>query len=658
MPSAPARSLSSSSSTSPQPHPQTAAYLVPPGKVYSLQDAHSALAQPGMPLEMETLVINGQPMRVWKRAIPTMRDLVIQSRARGEKDFIVFEGERMTFTEHFARVARLAHALVGVGVGKGDRVALCSRNIPEWSIVYFAATSIGAIIVPMNAWLKRPELEYCLQDSKPKVVFVDDERARMLHPSLPALRGANGGSGGGDTTRWFVVMRASRFSGGGEGVVGYVQFEGTGAATAANNADDLPDVKVFPDDDATIFYTSGTTGRPKGALGTHRNYCTQVLARSVPAMRDRLRRGLGIPAPTSPSSSSSSSPSPSSSAPSPAPASRGALLSVPLFHVTGCHAVLGPCLASGIKLVMMVKWDPVRAMQLIQDERVNVAGGVPTLLWQIMEHPDVDKYDLSSLTNLFSGGAPAAKELLPSVAKKFPKTVASNGYGLTETSGACISNIGVDYELKPLSIGVPYPVIDAMIVEPGTTREKQVGEIGEIAVRGPTVVRGYYGNPTATAASFKPGGWFLTGDVGTRDADGFITLLDRAKDMVIRGGENVYSVEVENCISSHPSVFDCAVVGIPDRVLGELVGAAVQLKPAAAAAAVGDNAAAAAAAASIVAHCRANLANFKVPAFVLVTRGPLARNANGKVVKAEVRRQVVEAYGKAMGAAASGKAKL
>jgi len=297
---------------------------------------------------------------------------------------------------------------------------------------------------------------------------------------------------------------------------------------------------------------------------------------------------------------------------------------VPFFHATGCHSVLCANLWSGNKIVLMYRWEPERAMQLIERERITSFGGVPSMAWQVLEHPAFARYDLSSVESIGYGGAPAAPELVAQIKAKFPKVAPGNGYGLTETSSVSAQNAAEDYERKPDSVGLPIPVCDLRIVD-GTGQDVAPCGIGELWVKGPNVVKGYWNNPAATAAIFDEG-WLRTGDLARIDEEGFLYILDRVKDMLIRGGENVYCVEVEDALYSHPAVMDAAVVGVPHRVLGEEVGAVVQLKPGAR---VDED--------TLKRHVAARLAAFKVPAHIVFRAEPLPRNANGKILKRTLR---------------------
>jgi long-chain acyl-CoA synthetase len=565
----------------------------------SIAEIHALLTAAGAPFEIAEAEIRGIPMRVWKNAPPTLREVLLASRLHGDKTFLVYEDERTSFAEHFRVVAQLARVLVDeLGVRKGDRVAIAMRNFPEWSLAFWAAAAAGAIAVPLNAWWKGEELAYGLSDSGSTLLFCDAERAERVAEQLPAT-----------PVREVVVARSE-----GAPAVGR-RFEDVLGRPAEDAA--LPDVELAPEDDATIFYTSGTTGKPKGALGTQRNICTNLVSLAFAQARGALRSA------------------PEGGAPLAGEVPQNAqLISVPFFHATGCHSILCANLAFGGKLVMMYKWDPERALELIERERLTSFGGVPAMVWQVLESPSFAKRDLSSVRSVGYGGAPAAPELVRRIQEAFPSVSPGNGYGLTETSSVTTFNSGADYLRKPDSVGVPVPVCEVRIVDE-SGRELPAGAVGEIWVKGPNVVKGYWNRPDASAETFTDG-WLHSGDVGRVDEEGFVYIVDRAKDMLIRGGENVYCVEVESALFEHPAVMDAAVVGIPHRVLGEEVGAIVQLVPGAEI----DEAA-------LRAHVAARLASFKVPARVEIRREPLPRNPSGKILKRELRDHMAERYGSA-----------
>jgi long-chain acyl-CoA synthetase len=567
----------------------------PSSPLPSVAQATAELTAKGGFFELSTYQAGGVELRCYRHVPPTIRELVLRSRNWGARDYLVYENERLTYAACFERVATLAHRLVDdLGVRKGDRIAIAMRNYPEWVVAFWAAASVGAISVPLNAWWTGPELAYGLLDSGSSVLFADRERIERIAPLLPSLPALA-------PERVFAIRTPGPLA------AGLRSWEDLLAAGAQHG--DLPEAAIDPEDDATIFYTSGTTGNPKGALGTHRNLVTNLGNSGFIRARAQLRKGL-TPA-----------------APGPDIPQLATLLSVPLFHVTGSHSTLAFATHIGSKLVLMYKWTPERALELIERERVNTFGGVPSMAWQVLESPELEKHDISSITGVNYGGAPSAPELVRRLKQVFPEASPSNGYGLTETSALATGNTGIDYQLKPDSVGPPLPVCDVRVVGDDGQDVPQ-GEIGELWIRGPNIVKGYWNKPEATAQTFA-GGWLRTGDLVRIDDEGFVYVLDRAKDMLIRGGENIYCVEVENVLYQHPDVMDAAVVGLPHRVLGEEVAAVVQLTPESTLTPE-----------QLQRHAAAHLAAFKVPVRIELRAEPLPRNANGKILKRQLRSEL------------------
>jgi long-chain acyl-CoA synthetase len=568
-----------------------------PWPAMSIAQAHKLLTSLGSPFEMGEAEIRGVKTRIWKNAPPTLRDLFLWSRQFADKTFLVYEDDRATY-DTFARAAlAIADELTKRGVKKGDRVAIIMRNLPEWPAIFYGVALVGAILTPLNAWWTGPELEYGLVDSGSKIVFVDAERLERIAEHLvncPDLEHVYVSRYGEDLPSPIV----SRL----EDVTGKVNDWGKLPDRP------LPDVALESDDDATIFYTSGTTGKPKGALGTHRNMLSNIMASGSAAARNFLRRGEPVPLPD------------------PSLPQRASLLSVPFFHATGCFAILGPTLFVGAKIVLMHRWEPELGMALIERERITQAGGVPTIAWQLIEHPARAKYDLSSLESVAYGGAPSAPELVRKIKETFPKSLPGNGWGMTETSATCTTHSGEDYEHRPDSCGPAVAVCDLKVMTPDATRELGPNEVGEIWARGPNIVKGYWNKPEATAATFVDG-WVRTGDLGRVDEEGFCFIMDRAKDMLIRGGENIYCIEVENVLYEHPAVMDAAIVAIPHKTLGEEPGAVVHLTPGMHA----DEE-------ELRAFVAGKLAAFKVPKKIVFWPETLPRNANGKIVKTELKK--------------------
>jgi long-chain acyl-CoA synthetase len=584
------------------------------GSIVPIDEATRALTAPGQTFEMEELDIRGISTRVWKNAPGDLRAVLDLSRGHGDQDYLVYEDERTTFEDHYRIAAAVATALQQrFGVEKGHRVAIVMRNLPEWAMAFWGSAAAGAVVVPLNAWWTGAELHYGLKDSAATVAFVDAGRLDRLRPHLDDLPDLKAVVVTYEDRREpeTVAGRSAGQDRNGVPVVAFADLIREPSAAAA-----FPHVPLDPEDDCTIFYTSGTTGRPKGAVGTHRNMCTNLMSLFFINSRASMRAKEDGKAP-------------------PAAGPNSYLLSVPLFHATGCHSVLVANTVAGNKLVMMHHWDPERALDLIERERITSFGGVPAMVMQVLDSPSFATRDTSSVRVVAYGGAPAPPELVRRIKEHFPVSAPSNGYGLTETSSVTTMNSGDDYVRKPDSVGPPVPVCDVKIVPDGSHPDAldhgamvDPNAVGEWWIKGPNVVRGYWNKPEETDESFTDG-WLHSGDVARIDEDGFVYIVDRAKDMVIRGGENVYSVEVEAALFEHPAVADAAVIGVPHDVLGEEVGAAVVLRPGFSVTAD-----------ELSRHVRERLAGFKVPNHIWFRAEPLPRNPQGKVLKRELRKSL------------------
>ncbi|MDQ1379388.1 MAG: steroid-24-oyl-CoA synthetase [Actinomycetota bacterium] len=548
-------------------------------------DPIAQLTGPGGPFEIVIEDVVGHPMQVYKQRIRSLRELMAQNRARAEVDWLVQDDRRFTYGEHDRLARVLAHSLGALGVQRGDRVALVSANVPEWVITWWACAVLGATLVPLNAWWKAEELEFGLSDSEAKVLIADSRRIDIVRDrlgSLPKIEHVFVMDGPGDeTVRPFVEL-----------------------ITDAGDPG-IPESPIDEDDVLAILYTSGTTGKPKGATVSHRQAIANVQNIIVMGVAQAMR---GTPPPEAEAGLQSSS-----------------LLVVPLFHVTGCLSTMTLAYATGAKVVLMPvgRFDPEIAMETIEREKVTAIGGVPTIMWRILESPNLEKYDLTSVKRASYGGAPAAPELVERIERVFPlmRKTLTTAYGLTETASVATAHGGDDYFSHPGSVGRAAPTVELRVVDDGG-HDAPAGERGEIWIKGPTVMaHGYWRRPDANAAAFTDG-WFHTGDIGYLDADGFLYLVDRAKDMIIRAGENVYCVEIENVLFNHADVIDAAVVGVAHKTLGEEVKAVVQLRPGATTTAE-----------DLQAFCREQLANFKVPEYVEIRTEPLPRNPAGKVLK-------------------------
>jgi long-chain acyl-CoA synthetase len=551
--------------------------------VLTYEEAAAAVTGPGERFEIETIEVAGVPVRAFKNAPPSLRAIFDGARARGDQTFLVYEDERWSFAEVMAHVDAMASLLVErYGVAPGDRVAVGMRNYPEWVIAFAAITSVGAVSVSLNAWWTPDELDYALEDCGATVLVADVERVERGLAAAQRLG-----------CRVLAVRAPGDLP---AGVDRWEELRPLGAA--------MPEVDVTPDHDATILYTSGTTGHPKGAVSTHRAVVQALLGFGCKTAMDKLRR---------PEEAAQPSGFPPTF-----------ILIVPLFHVTGCVPVMLSCFSSGLKLVMMYKWDADRALELIERERVTNFVGVPTQSWDLLESPRFAETDTSSLASIGGGGAPAPPELVKRVASSFKGGKPSIGYGMTETNAYGPGNNGIDYVEHPTSTGRATPILE-LAVRDAEGRDLPVGERGEIWFKGPHLIRGYWNKPEATAETIVDG-WLRSGDLGRIDDEGFVYVEDRAKDMVLRAGENVYCAEVEAAIYEHPAVYEAAVFGVPHERLGEEVAAAVYVRP-------GHDLTVEA----LQAHVAERLAGFKVPSVVRIVHEALPRNAAGKILKREIR---------------------
>ncbi len=543
--------------------------------------AVAAMTGAGGPFELVEEERDGHKLKVFKKAPPSLRSLYDLARGRGDQIFLVYEDERLSFSDVMAQVDTLAATLTErYGVRPGDRVAIGMRNYPEWVMSFAAITSIGAVSVSLNAWWTTEELDYALRDSGSRVVIADRERVERIAPlrtnldlRVVSVRTDEDAPG---VDRWSAVVKP-------------------GAS--------MPEVEVGPEMDATILYTSGTTGHPKGAVSTHRAVISALLSFGC---RTAVNAAMGAGPPRD-------HPYPSSF-----------ILIVPLFHVTGCVPVMLSCFAVGAKLVMMYKWDPARALELIERERITHFVGVPTQSWDLIECPDFAHRDTSSLISVGGGGAPAPPELVRRVDRSFKVARPGIGYGMTETNAYGPSNSGDDYLRKPTSCGRAIPSLEMRVTDEAG-EPLGPNEVGEIWFRGPNLIRGYWNKPEATAETIVDG-WLRSGDIGCIDEEGFVFVQDRAKDMVLRAGENIYCAEVEAALYEHPDVYEAAVFGIPHERLGEEVVAAIVPKEGR----------------TIDAHAlrgflAEHLAAFKIPSRIEFYDAQLPRNPAGKILKRALR---------------------
>ncbi len=554
-----------------------------------LNKAWNELTGPGGAFEIETIQLRGAPVRAFKNAPPSIREVWLSTAQFADRDYLVYQDERITYGEAHRLVGSIAAWLWDQGVRPGDRIAVAMRNYPEWMLLYWAGVSIGVAVVGMNAWWTAPEMAYGLKDSQPKVLFADEERLARIAEQPDMLGDAR-----------LVAVRAT----GPTGAIHWSEVIGHGGG--------LPDVQVDPDSDACIFYTSGTTGFPKGAQLTHRGCVSNLMNMMFSGQCNALvtARVTGV--------------APDPDAPPPVPV---VLVTTPLFHVTANNCGAYACTAAGGKMVLMYRWDATLALQLIEKEKVSSVSGVPVMARELVTHPDFAKYDTSSLLSVGGGGAQIQPDLVHKIDATVPTARPNTGYGMTETCGVITSLSGDFFVDKPASCGRALPNFEAKVVD-DEGRALPAGEVGELWVRGSSVIKGYINRPDATAESITDG-WLHTGDVARIDEEGFIFLVDRKKDMVLRGGENVYCAEVEAAIYHHPAVAEACVFGVPDQRLGEEVAAAILLRE-------GHSLTAQA----LRDHVCGMIAKHKAPRYVWFLSEAIPRNASGKFLKRELKERL------------------
>ncbi|MGH0037263.1 MAG: class I adenylate-forming enzyme family protein [Myxococcota bacterium] len=540
----------------------------------SLQEIESQLLQPGSPFEVTREEVLGAPVSVFARRRPSLRALLEGSAAHAEREYMVYGDRRIRYGEHLRGVASVARALRDeYGVGPGDRVAILAANCPEWIATFWATVAMGAIAVGLNGWWARDEILFGLEDAEPRLLVGDRKRlARLDGCPIPVP----------------VVEIESAYD----------------ALWKHDPVAELPDAPIAEDDPATILYTSGTTGRPKGAINTHRNIVAITALQFFHGARVAMA-GAGHPDAAPP------------------PPINKALVTTPLFHVSGLYTgAVTSLVAGGTTVWMPGRFDPVRVMETIEREGITSWGPMGTMAHRVVNHPDVSRYDLSSLRTLGSGGAPLSAELQEQMREAFPNARRSLGlgYGLTECTGLATITFGDELEAHPHTVGAPLPTVDVEIRD-ADGKALADGAEGEIHVRSPLVMRGYWRRPEATAESIGPGRWLRTGDWGHVEG-GRLYLHSRKRDLILRGAENIHPVEIEQRLEAHPDVREAAVVGIDHPELGQEVKAIVVMEPGATL----DP--------EVLARWVADaLAYFKVPAHWQQRSRPMPRNATGKVMK-------------------------
>ena len=551
-----------------------------------LKQAWAELTKPGAPFEIELQSIRGQDLRCYKHAPPNLRAFWLSTAAFGPRDYLVYQDERLTYADCHKITAAIGAWCAVNNIRTGDRVAIAMRNYPEWMLIYWACVSLGIAVVGMNAWWTAEEMAYAFGDSAPKAAFCDVERLSRILDQPAIAAGVK-----------LVAVRTPAP----DGCIAWADVIATPGP--------MPDADLDGDMDACIFYTSGTTGFPKGAQLTHRgcltNLMNMVFSTQVQALATFRATGQG----------------PDPSAPAPIP--RG-LITTPLFHVTAnnCGAYL--ITAAGGTIVLMYRWDAGEALRLIEKEKITGMSGVPVMAREVLTHPDFAKFDTASLMTLGGGGAQLPPDLVLKIDREVATARPNTGYGMTETCGIITAVAGDFFIDRADSAGPAMPSFEAKCVaDDGST--VPMGQIGELWVRGAGVIKGYINKEKATAESITDG-WLHTGDIARIDEDGFIYIVDRKKDMVLRGGENVYCAEVEASLYRHPAIAECSVFGVPDDRLGEEVAAAITPR---AGMAIDTQ--------QLREFCQTIIAKHKIPRYIWVLEDGLPRNASGKFLKRQLR---------------------
>ena len=551
-------------------------------------DAVATLTAPDQAFALNTVDIDGVSYRNFAAMPANLAQYFQIMLQHADKDFAVYLQERYTFAQGYQHSAELAAALQQrFAVGKGDRVAILSRNNPQWMMAFIGTINMGAVAVPMNAWWTTEELDYGFEDSGAKVVFADRSRVERLAP-IAAKHGLQ-------------IIAIDDCSG--------LEVESTPVEELLREfaGAAMPEVAMALDDPASIMYTSGSTGHPKGALSSHRGILSALYSWMLMGVATKMSadddagENAGDAYPPS------------------------ALVTIPLFHCTGSHSAFMLSLAVGRKMVIMHKWDAQEALRLIEQERITWFNGVPTMSAELQAAAETTERDISSLAEIMAGGAARPPDQVEKITGTFKKSSAGIGYGLTETNALGAVNAGAFYLANPQSTGRVVPAVTDFRVEAEDGRELALGERGELCIKSPGNVLGYWNKPEATAEAFV-NGWFHTGDVAYMDEDGFVYIVDRIKEIIIRGGENISCIEVEAAIYQHPDIHEVAVFGLPDERLGEIVGAVIVLREGAEM--TTDD---------LRDYLAQHLASFKIPAHVWFRAEQLPRIASGKIFKRQIK---------------------
>lgn len=548
--------------------------------------AFKQINQPGSPFEVGRKIYDGREYPAFVNAPKTLTEMLDAGRRHADLEYILYEGDRWTFNDFFEKTDRLANQLIDqFGASKGTRVAIVMRNYPEWLVSFTAIVSVGAVAVPLNSWGLAQEIHQNLKDAEVDIVICDDKRLMLLELDELNVQ--------------VIVARAESE----DLPAGCQHFNDVLAGAKSTQK---PSVDLDPEDVAMIMFTSGTTGRAKGAVFSNRNCCQGITnfeacgaayyMVNIEQFTRHAKQGYRTKV----------------------------LLAFPLFHVSGLFSQFVGSLRNGSGVVMMYKWDPEQAIKFIEQERVTLFSGTPTMLIDLLKHPDFAGADTRSLGNVGAGGQAMPESVARLMFDSLENLIPGTGWGLTETSAAGSQILGSVYADNPGSAGLVSPIVELRFCDE-SGREVEKGTQGEIWVYGPTIIRGYCNAPEANKTEFIDG-WFKTGDIGYLDENGFLYICDRAKDMVIRGGENIYPLEIEQCIHHIPGVKSVSAFGIPSERFGEELAAVII--PERGAQLTQEQ---------VQQYCKERLAGFKVPSAVKFSQEDFPVNASGKVLKKAVK---------------------
>ncbi len=553
-------------------------------------EALAKLTAAGQPFELVETEAIGRRIRAFRNAPQNLRELF--EATRSDKEFIVYEDERYTYEDTFRHAATLAHALVNdFGVKKGDNVAIAMRNYPEWIFSYMAITSIGAVAIAVNALWTADEMAYGLTLSAPKVLIADQERIDRL----AAQANAPGG---------FRIIAARTTKPLPANATAWADITAKGLRTS------MPDIAVAPDDDVQMLFTSGSTGNPKGAVSTHRNVISALLSWELDLYAS-WETGLLTPP-----------------AADPPPPQTAMLLAIPLFHVTGLLACFMQSYRFQRRMILMYKWDVERGAEIIEREGITHMTATPAITGDLVAYSRRTGRKFPSLVQIGGGGAARAPEQVRAIDSVFEKAYPGTGWGMTETNAIGVGIAAADYLRKPESSGRCSAVLQVRVVDEDN-KPLPTGQRGELQIRGASIMRGYYQNPKANAENFVDGDWFRTGDVAVIDEEGFVFIVDRIKDLVIRGGENIGCGAVEYALMEHPAVEEACVYGVPDERLGEEVGTTLYISRSVTADELRE-------------FLSTRLAKFQIPRYFRFETQPLPRGATGKILKKDLRAEAAK----------------